>query len=66
MTNRLSIICMKPNNIFTDNPFKNKVYNNRSLAYNALYRYPVKYHNLFYITDYTTSNFEKEYKSYTG
>ena len=66
MTNRLSIICMNNNSVFTDNPFKNNVYNSRTDAYNALYRYPSKYHNFFFITDYRTSDFEKEYKSYTG
>ena len=66
-TKRLSVIKMKGNSVFKENPFENNTYENRKVAYDDIVKNIHKDNiDLFYVIDYTETYFEKDYKSYTG
>lgn len=66
-TKRLSVITMKGNSVFKENPFENNTYESRKIAYDDITKNIHKDNiNLFFVIDYTETYFEKDYKSYTG
>ena len=66
-TKRLSVIKMKGNSVFKENPFENNTYENRKVAYDDIVKNIHKDNiDLFYVTDHVEIYFEKDYKSYTG